>query len=45
VHPDLDDRLLVDARVLVAALELRQVVDVGADLLALVGAVLGLDAG
>ena len=44
VLPDLDDRLLVDAGVLVRALELRQVVDVGADLLALVGAVLGLDA-
>ncbi len=42
VHPDLHDRLLVDAGVLVRALELRQVVDVGPDLLALVGAVLGL---
>ena len=44
VLADLDDRLLVDARVLVRALELGQVVDVGADLLALVGAVLRLDA-
>src|SRR6266545_6624988 len=42
VHPDLDDGLLVDARVLVGALELRQVVDVGPDLLALVGTLLGL---
>src|SRR5262249_38571578 len=44
VLPRLDDRLLVDARVLVRALELRQVVDVGPDLLALVGPVKGLDA-
>src|SRR5437867_359004 len=44
VLADLHDGLLVDARVLVRALELRQVVDVGPDLLALVRPVLGLHA-
>src|SRR5712691_279946 len=44
VLADLHDGLLVDAGVLVRALELRQVVDVGPDLLALVRPVLGLHA-